>query len=475
MNDERERIETCNSTNGVNNANDEHLPQVPPQSSRDRSTGGVLARILFQRLLIFSLVRLIIYLNKIYQDFHAVDEYYNDNDFNYCIISIAAIVAPPLIYTVYLTGANLAKDDIINKSEISTRAVNGVLLVPWQIKRHLDVLHYTAQKACQWRTPVEQEKEDIKTLERNAEILEFFEDFYSGFLQLVMQIYILFGKNLFGSGDHEFQNTKVLYWQLFGSALSISSMMIASRRRDDGPLTGVLSFLGWSCIFVSRVVVFSLVATYIHFWLFILCLIHVLVFSLWIYNIAIESYHISSSSTSVTNAQWTSTRRRASIAILVFLFFGVPSLVFWPIMFQLKECKRPLIFLLVITVENIFLLLIWGVFHVSYVGSQLSEYQMLMVSMIVIATLGGTFFLMMYVFCKPKYTDQVVLYKIRETRNQEAPTLIKMKGDSSRMINATHYGIYYEFCDLVFKLPPTHKIGSALEEIHRNQAETGAQ
>ncbi len=41
------------------------------------------------------------------------------------------------------------------------------------------------------RAPQNNEKEDIASMQRNAEVLEFFEDFYAGFLQILLQLYIL--------------------------------------------------------------------------------------------------------------------------------------------------------------------------------------------------------------------------------------------------------------------------------------------
>jgi hypothetical protein len=41
------------------------------------------------------------------------------------------------------------------------------------------------------RAPQSNEKEDIASMQRNAEVLEFFEDFYAGFLQILLQLYIL--------------------------------------------------------------------------------------------------------------------------------------------------------------------------------------------------------------------------------------------------------------------------------------------
>lgn len=245
--------------------------------------------------------------------------------------------------------------------------------------------------------------------------------------------------------------------------------MIAVRRRDDGKLTHFLSFFGWLSFISSRVLVFALVTTVIHSWMVVLCLIHVLVFSIWIYNIALESYGISSSSSNVTNAQWSSRRKRLSIAVLVFLFFGVPSLLIWPIMFQLKEGKRPLIFLLVSTIENLLLLGVWLIWLMSNEGTHLNDSLVLFIIGIVAATLSGDFLLMMYVFCKPKYTDQVVLYEIQQSRTMDAPTLVRLDGTNNRASNALQYGIFYEFCDIVFKLPSTHKIASGLEQVRQMQ------
>ncbi len=42
-----------------------------------------------------------------------------------------------------------------------------------------------------YRAPQSNEKEDIASMQRNAEVLEFFEDFYAGFLQILLQLYIL--------------------------------------------------------------------------------------------------------------------------------------------------------------------------------------------------------------------------------------------------------------------------------------------
>lgn len=169
--------------------------------------------------------------------------------------------------------------------------------------------------------------------------------------------------------------------------------------------------------------------------------------SIWIYSIAVESYDLHSS-TNQTQI-WT-TRKRISVAIMVFLFFGLPSLLIWPIMFQLKENRRPLKFLLIITIENIALLGLWFVFQFNQNQTlqQLTNTHVLLVIGVVCATLLAALFLTGYIICKPKYTDQVVLHEMRAT-------------------NTESYGIYYEFCDIVFKLPNTQRIGEELKRVRK--------
>lgn len=256
-------------------------------------------------------------------------------------------------------------------------------------------------------------------------------------------------------------------------------MLIAVRRRDDGPLTCILSFLGWSSVFASRIIVFSLVAKEIHIWLLVLCLIHVFSFSIWIYNIAIESYvlnphsHSSTESPAPLSTLTQSKRRRFSIGLMVFLFFGIPSLVLWPIMFQLKEGRRPLIWLLTITLENVCLIGLWFIIIMikhdprsQANGLGLTQTQTLLIVMVVCFTMSACLFLTGYILCKPKLTDQVVLHEIRSTAlaPPSAPTGIPVLQK-----NSWDYGIYYEFCDLVFKLPSTERIGHRLDEIRRLQ------
>ena len=431
----------------------------PTRVTARRSLPSILKQISFQKLLLLAVVRLTVYMFKLVEDVKSVKEYKIQDQVNFMLLSATCLIIPSVCYSVYLMGQHLTKDDVIDKRELGTKAVNGLLLMPWQIKRHLDVLHFAAQRVCMWRAPDKQEVQDLQTMKRNAEILEFFEDVYAGFLQILLQIYLCLSFNLTGHGN----SNLFLVTQLIASCLSVTSLLVAVRRRDDGPLTGFLSLFGWTSMIVSRVLVISLAATRLRGWIAVLLLIHVLAISIWVYKIAIRSYMATTASVTEETTQWANTRKRISTAIMVFLFFGIPSLLIWPIMFQLREGKRPLIFLMVMTVENLLLLAYW--FIEQRIDSNASTSEFVLVAVIVTTTLAGVFFLLIYVLCKPKYTDQVVLYEIRESRAQEAPTLIKLDGPNSRSSNATQYGIYYEFCDLVFKLPSTHKIASELEEI----------
>ena len=145
---------------------------------------------MFQRLFLFSLARLLIYLNKISQDLGATKTYYEESAINFSLISLLALIAPPLIYAIYLMFEEIIKNPNYRIKRVFTLFINGLLLMPWQIKRHLDGLYFSSQKLCSYRAIHPDEQETVASLNRNAEILEFFEDFYAGFLQIILQLYI---------------------------------------------------------------------------------------------------------------------------------------------------------------------------------------------------------------------------------------------------------------------------------------------
>lgn len=265
--------------------------------------------------------------------------------------------------------------------------------------------------------------------------------------------------------------------QLITSILCVFSFIYVCKRSDDGWLTRTVSYLGWILLMGSRVMLFCLIVFYIHYWLILFCLIHILCFSIWIFNIAIESYAVSSSSAETTTNRFSSLRKRASLALLVFFFFGLSGLLYWPIMFQLKgnrlnhwsrtllihfiaikvddfiaiwiddfnwcfsfflillEANRPLKYLIIISLENMALLGIFFYFQ-TQASVNLQVFLIRILYGIAISTFCGVFLILFYVFCKPKYTDQVVLFEIREIReaNQTAPTFNKLTDSIKVMI-----------------------------------------
>lgn len=65
---------------------------------------NIFKKIVFQKLMIVSIYRLVLYINKIYQDVFTAKEYYSDQDFYFFLISIITLITPPLIYSIYLIG-----------------------------------------------------------------------------------------------------------------------------------------------------------------------------------------------------------------------------------------------------------------------------------------------------------------------------------------------------------------------------------
>lgn len=134
-----------------------------------------------------------IYLNKIYHDFGAVQLYYEENARYPMFISLVSLLIPSINYAIYLAFQFIMKSDLTTErcQSVFTKFVQGLLLIPWQIKRHLDSLYFGSQLLCSFRAPNKDEKNTYSLLIKDAETLEFFEDFYAGFLQLIFQLFIL--------------------------------------------------------------------------------------------------------------------------------------------------------------------------------------------------------------------------------------------------------------------------------------------
>lgn len=53
------------------------------------------------------------------------------------------------------------------------------------------MLQFSAQRVCLTRKLTSEELQEKCLLERQAAVLEFFEEFYAGFTQLLLQLYII--------------------------------------------------------------------------------------------------------------------------------------------------------------------------------------------------------------------------------------------------------------------------------------------
>ncbi|KAH7642239.1 xk-related domain containing protein [Dermatophagoides farinae] len=401
---------------------DSERPLQPNRTSTRRKNMGFWSRTLFQRIFLQSLCRLIIYLNKIYQDFGAVNTYHSEHALYFEIISLLCLILPSMIFAIYQSFAEFIKNENFNAKAIITKFVNGLLLIPWQMKRYLDGLYFSSQNLCSFRQAKDDEKENFFFVNRNAETLEFFEDFYAGFIQVVMQIYIL---SVETNNKYSF-----IIGEVIGSALSIFSMLIAIRRRDDGILT-----VGWTSMFASRILVFALAAIIIKQWIVVLCLVHVIGFTIWVYKIAMEA--LEEMDTQADRSK----KRGFSTAVLIFFFFGLPSLVMWPYMFYLKEKQRPMRFLFIVFIENTILVSLWFGLHSTKANTDI--YWLMAV---IVTTVVATLFLSLYFCCKPSKVDQVVLYDMRYSDTES-------------------FGIYFEFCDIVFNLKVEKEVKELLDII----------
>lgn len=422
-------------TNGVESRKDGTTDQ---EASKDLAAaprnGGALqmcGRFSFPWLLTVSVVQLAIFLNKLYQDSAAVGKYFADSDFNFCVVSAGCLFVPALIYIIYIVSAYIKEQEDPEPKEVGTKVVHGLLLVPWQIKSRVEVLQFSAQRVCQTRKPTAKELEEKSLLDRQAAVLEFFAAFYAGLTQLLLQLYIII------VALDQKQPYKALTGEIIASGLTLVSMMAAVRRRDDGILTGSLAITGWMSIMVSRAVAIALAARVLFWWVLLICIGHALFVSFWVTSIAVGTYQESS----------LSKKRKAALFFLVLAVFGLPSLTYWPIMFELKKNRRPLLFLLLLLLENVLLVLLW-----AWLREDRTWYKHDVVLVAVTATcyVMGFLFVLLYVCCKPKYTDHVVYHDMKAR-------------------NADSFGMYFEFCDTAFKLRRKEELETRLKEIREQK------
>ncbi|XP_035214468.1 uncharacterized protein LOC118188199 [Stegodyphus dumicola] len=427
-------ISRSDGTDGANGAKASRDAEKGPPT-RNAGVFPFFGKYSFPFLLATSVVQLAIYLNKLYQDSAAVGKYFTDRDINYCIVSAFCLFLPAVIYIIYILAAYVKDQGEAEPKEVGTKVVHGLLLVPWQIKGRVEVLQFSAQRICQIRPLTEQELEEKSHLERQAAVLEFFEEFYAGLTQILLQLYIII------TSLDEKVEYKALTGEIIASGLTLMSMMAAVRRRDDGILTGTLSMTGWMCIMTSRSIAIALATTVIHGWMILVCLLHGVLVSLWVSTIALRTYTQEKSSTPFNR------KRKLALFFLVLSVFGLPSLTYWPIMFELKKRKRPLIFLFILLLENVLFAILWHVFKENSAWAK-HDY-------ILVAVMGGTYaigslFLLFYMCCKPKYTDHVVYHDMK-------------------VRNADSFGMYFEFCDVAFKLARKQEVEMKLKMIREQK------
>ncbi|GBM11835.1 hypothetical protein AVEN_26764-1 [Araneus ventricosus] len=431
-------MENENTSQNENGANSSSNGARGGNGASNHPNPGVLSlfgRYSFPFLLASSVVKLSIYLNKLYQDSSAVGKYYSDRDINYCIVSAFCLFLPAVFYIIYIVGAYIKDQEEAESKEVGTKFVHGLLLVPWQIKGRVEVLQFSAQRVCQKRPLTPDELEEKSLLERQAQALEFFEEFYAGLIQMLLQLYIIINSL---DGHMEY---KALTGEIIASGLTLMSMMAAVKRKDDGILTGFLSVTGWMSIMISRSVSIALATTVIHSWMVIVCLLHAIFISFWVTFIAVKTYYEESPTIRFTK------KRKIALFFVIFAVFGLPSLTYWPIMFELKKNKRPLIFLFILLVENILFISLWGIYKEQTTFARHDHVLVFLAGGLFIV---GALFILFYICCKPKYTDQVVYHDMK-------------------VCNADSFGMYFDFCDVAFKLTRKQEIETRLREVREHR------
>ena len=270
--------------------------------------------------------------------------------------------------------------------------------------------------------------------------------------------------------------------EIIVSSAVVVSLLIAVRRRDDGVLTLLLSMLGWGAIFSSRIIIISM--AFVHLgWKLTLALVvlHVLGITGWIYKIALDSHNdkpsereleakwdnnieigptqsvsasevelnetnnpVSSDSNSQPKAGpddqagtatgcWSIMEHIVLLAQILNLF-AIPSLFYWPIMFNLKFHLRPYKYLVLILTQNFLLIpAIW-----LSMTQQSTAGQLYLLGAVGAFSIVGFIFVSLYICCKPSLTEYFA----------RADVLFN---------EAENCGIYYEFCSRIFKMPDLNK------------------
>lgn len=386
----------------------------------------------------------------------------------------------------------------------SEQLIHGILFIFWQLKRQVDVVGYLVERSCLWRKPKQTEKQQLGRLRFSGDGLEWFQDFYAAFLAILVQVYSLGAYWSNDAGIRHINGTNpakldplsrsniqlessvsvaakaftgvvgsvtatsssgdlLIMSEIVVSCMVVTSLLLAVRRHDDGPLTLGLSMLGWGSIFAARIIVIALAFVHVG-WLIMLPLVlcHIVAITAWIYRIAMDSHNgkadeteehkwapspaviedatkgnnkpIESSDETDRSPLKTSTwslMEHLTLICQVVTLFAVPSLFYWPIMFNLKLHARPFKYLALIMSQNFLLIAaIW--YQISLTGGTPAQWYLL--GTIGAFSIVGFIFIALYVACKPSLTE----YFAR----------------ADEIINeAEKSGIYYEFCSRVFRMP----------------------
>lgn len=120
----------------------------------------------------------------------------------------------------------------------------------------------------------------------------------------------------------------------------------------------------------------------------------------------------------------------------ILTLFAIPSLFYWPIMFNLKLHLRPFKYLVLILIQNF--LLITAIWFAISAGATASPGQLYLLGAVGAFSIVGFIFVSLYVACKPSLTEYFA--RADELFNE-----------------ADKSGIYYEFCSRVFRMPDLSK------------------
>ncbi|XP_022667053.1 uncharacterized protein LOC111252816 [Varroa destructor] len=400
---------------------------------------------IFPFLLIEGMVHLSIYIYKLVDDSRTVLEYWEKRQRYALLISASCLLAPTLIYAIYevLRTVSSEQSDLRN---VLTKLVKGILLIPWQIKGHCEMLAFSADKVCQYRELEPKEQQELSRIKQETFVFEFFEDFYSGFIQLLLQLHFV---NTMSTKSND---SFVIYSEIIGSTLAVLSLIKALQRRDDGCLTKTLSFIGWVSYCASRALAFALLSSALGGAVVIgVILSHTGVATALVFKI-IKDSHCEERERALKEGCTPNLPAKTNngvLVVLAFFLFGLPSIMYWPMMFVFKRKLFVFCFLSAGVIENLLCTLAWFIWKNPQLDHKLSTKFALAV---IVLTALGTVFIVLYTLLKPELSDRVVLSHILET-------------------NSNRYGIFYDFCKAVHVLRVVKDIDYRREQLQRLRPE----